>query len=284
MFQVRPSTLAGHPSVIREGGESLAEIVPTRGGLVARFRVGDDELLYLDESTLADPAKNVRGGIPVLFPFAGKLEGDAYSLDGATWTLAQHGFARKLPWEVVGSSADADGARLAMRLRSDDGTRALFPREFELQLEVVLLAGALRLEATLTNPGTSPLPHAFGLHPYFRVTDKAAAAAASDATELWDNVARVRRTFERPDFTAPELDWHLLDHALPGTVLKRAPQRPIRLSWSDGYGVLVLWTVAGREFVCVEPWTAPAGAFPSGEGVRTVAPGEAEVLSFELSV
>lgn len=284
MFHTRSSTLAGHASVILEGGESLAEIVPARGGLVARFRVGDDELLFLDESTLADPAKNVRGGIPVLFPFAGPLEGDAYSLDGKTWKLPQHGFARTLPWEVVATSADENGARLTMRLVSNDATRAVFPREFELSIEVVLLAGALRLETTIANRSEQPLPHALGLHPYFRVADKAEVAVATDASELFDAVAGQRRAYEQPDFTVEELDWRLVDHSLPGSLLKRRPLRPIRLNWFDPFSTLVLWTLGGRDFVCVEPWVSQAGTFPAGEGVRTVAPGEVERLSFEISV
>jgi len=32
-------------------------------------------VLALDEATLRDEAKNVRGGIPILFPAPGKLQG-----------------------------------------------------------------------------------------------------------------------------------------------------------------------------------------------------------------
>ena len=53
-------------------GDAAATVVPERGGLVTRFAVGARELLYLDPATLADPTKNVRGGVPVLFPFAGR--------------------------------------------------------------------------------------------------------------------------------------------------------------------------------------------------------------------
>lgn len=284
MFHVRSSTLAGHASVVLEGGGSLAEIVPSRGGLVARFRVGDDELLFLDEATLADPAKNVRGGVPVLFPFAGKVEGDRYELDGEQFRLTQHGFARTLPWEVVETAADEHGARLAMRLVANDATRAVFPRDFELRIDVVLRVGTLTLETTITNRDARPLPHAFGLHPYFRVVDKDRASVETDATEGWENTKRQPLAVGTIDFTRDELDWHLFDHTLPGTVLKRAPLRPLRLEWSTDFGVLVLWTLGGRNFVCVEPWVAPAGRFPTGEGVAVVAPGASEQLSFSMSV
>ena len=53
-------------------GESLAEVVPERGAICSRLRLGPSEMLFLDPATLADAKKNVRGGIPLLFPIAGK--------------------------------------------------------------------------------------------------------------------------------------------------------------------------------------------------------------------
>src|SRR4051812_8129567 len=76
---------------------SVAELVPARGGMATRFSVGKQPVLALDEATLLDPSKNVRGGIPVLFPSPGKLAGDRYARGGA---MGQHGFARNLPWSV----------------------------------------------------------------------------------------------------------------------------------------------------------------------------------------
>ena len=44
-------------------GHALAEIVPERGAICTRLRFDNDELLFLDKSTLEDLSKNVRGGI-----------------------------------------------------------------------------------------------------------------------------------------------------------------------------------------------------------------------------
>ncbi|MGH7327834.1 MAG: galactose mutarotase, partial [Polyangiaceae bacterium] len=58
-------------------------VVPSRGGMATHLVLGGRELFYLDESTLRDATKNVRGGNPVLFPSPGKLEGDGYAWRGA---------------------------------------------------------------------------------------------------------------------------------------------------------------------------------------------------------
>jgi D-hexose-6-phosphate mutarotase len=46
----------------------LATVAPSRGALVSSLQVGHKQVLYLDRTTFEDPSKNVRGGIPVLFP------------------------------------------------------------------------------------------------------------------------------------------------------------------------------------------------------------------------
>ena len=79
-------------------------IVPARGAIATSFRVGERELLYLDETTLRDPTKSVRGGIPILFPSPGKLEGDRFARGAFHGAMKQHGFARDLPWQVTATS------------------------------------------------------------------------------------------------------------------------------------------------------------------------------------
>jgi len=80
-------------------GDVSVEVVPERGALVTALRVGSHDVLYLDRDTLADPAKNVRGGIPLLFPFAGKLADETLTLTGTK--MKQHGFARNRAWSVT---------------------------------------------------------------------------------------------------------------------------------------------------------------------------------------
>jgi galactose mutarotase-like enzyme len=56
----------------------------------------------------------------------------------------------------------------------------------------------------------------------------------------------------------------------------------VRLSWSPEFRLLVVWTLKGKDFVCVEPWTAAAGALATGEGLLHVAPGERTSLAFDI--
>jgi galactose mutarotase-like enzyme len=275
------SGIAGLETYALEDGGCRVEIIPTRGALVTRMVVDGDDVLYLDESTVADLTKNVRGGIPVLFPIAGPLPGDTYPADRKAYTLPQHGFARKLPWTV----RQADESMLVLRLSSSEETLRQFPWAFDAQLVFSLSGSRLTVDFDVANLDTRPMPLHLGYHPYFRVpqANKAKARVETEATHAWDNRSKHEVPFTGLDLTAQEVDMHLRDHSAPGTVLERGPGlRPVKLSWTEEFRMLVVWTLQGKDFVCVEPWTAAAGALATGEGLLHVAPDERVSLAFDI--
>jgi galactose mutarotase-like enzyme len=199
-------------------------------------------------------------------------------LPGARAPLRQHGFARNLPWRVLG----ADAAEVTLGLEASDETRAAYPYEFALVFRYVVGETSLRIEQRFENRGRVGMPIQPGLHPYFAVPDKAAARVETAATVAWDNVARARVPFRGVDLASGEVDLHLLDHGRPGTRLVRPGAPDVVLRWSDDQRVLVLWTLPGRPFVCVEPWSAPANALVDG-GAVVVSPGEAHESHVEIA-
>ena len=56
------------------------EVVPQRGGLITRWHIQDQPILYFDEARFANPELSVRGGVPILFPIAGNLPDNTYTL------------------------------------------------------------------------------------------------------------------------------------------------------------------------------------------------------------
>lgn len=267
--------------------EAKARVVlaPARGGMVTRFIVGDTSVLYLDADTLRDPTKSVRGGIPVLFPIAGRLADDKYQSGGATYTMKQHGFARNMPWTIVDQATDG-GARLGLALAASAMTRAQYPFDFRLAITYLLSDGRLTLQVKVTNPGDRDLPIQPGLHPYFQLADrnKRAARVVTDATQAFDNrTGRVVALREPIDLAGDVVDLHVLDH-WPRTVrLTRPEDHDLDLALGVPDRVLVVWTERGRDFVCVEPWTARANALNDGTAVQ-VPPGATHETTFSIGV
>lgn len=259
-----------------ESLDAHVTIVPARGALVSGYSLGDREVLYLDRATLDDTTKNVRGGIPVLFPIAGRLAGDRYTHDGRVYELKQHGFARNRAFTVRAATADEGSATVTLGLASDDATRAVFPWDFDLALQVELGDGGLTLRTTVENRGASPMPVHLGFHPYFAVRDdnKPDANVLSDATRAFDNRTKSTVAFDGFDLTQPEVDLHLIDHGMPDTVLFSGDGRSLTVRADEALRArMVVWTLAGKDFVCVEPWSAPGDALNTGDHLVHLRPG-----------
>lgn len=264
------------------GAESRAVIAPARGGMVIGFVAAGRELLYLDRATFEDPKANVRGGVPVLFPSPGKLANDAFAWHDARGAMKQHGFARNLPWEVAATGTD-DGAWARLALRSDDATRAQFPFDFEVDYTYRLRGSALAIEMRFENTGASPMPFGAGFHPYFLVpdADKARASIPTRATRAWDNKNKRDVAFEGFDLTAAEVDMHLHDHGASEASLL-LDDVEIALRGSPELSLWVIWTLRGRDFICLEPWTCPGDALNTGDRLIVLAPREVRSLSLTI--
>lgn len=256
-------------------------IAPSRGGLVTRFEVAGRPVLFLDEPTLVDETKNVRGGIPVLFPSPGPLTGERFRSAGSP--MKQHGFARNGRWTVSAASA----RECTLVLEPDGATRAMYPFDFRLTFRHVLDGARLTMHQQVENTGKEPMPFALGLHPYFAVNDadKGNTRVPTRATRAFDNVQKREVALELPiDLTAKEVDLHLIDHGAARAELVLADGGRVVVEGSAQYERWVVWTLAGKDFVCLEPWTAAADALNTGKSLIVLAPGEAKELLVSIAV
>lgn len=78
--------------------------------------------------------------------------------------MPKHGFARHSEFAVVKQDSDM----LIMRLSATDQTRAIYPFEFQLDVEFRIEKATLTVAATIANHGTEIMPASLGFHPAFR--------------------------------------------------------------------------------------------------------------------
>jgi galactose mutarotase-like enzyme len=202
--------------------------------------------------------------------------------------MKQHGFARDLPWDIVAAGADEARARLSLALSSSPLTRALFPFDFRLVFTYELRDAMLTIDQRILDTGaegSESMPLHLGFHPYFRVPDsrKSATTITTAATRAFDNVAGVEIPFSGFDLTRRELDLHLVDHGSTGATLRVPGSGSVQISASPEFTHWVVWTQAGRDFVCVEPWSAPGNALNTGKRLLHLAPGEERRLWMKIS-
>jgi galactose mutarotase-like enzyme len=249
-------------------GSVTAEVVPARGAIVTALTVGGADILFLDRSTLEDPTRNVRGGIPVLFPYAGKLVDERFLAAGTR--MKQHGFGRDKPWEVRERRADA----LRLGLVQDDETRAQYPYEYDLEYAVRLLPRGLQVELLVHNRGSRALPVSPGWHPYFR-------CPAARKVEVGTDVPGLRPAEQFTD--AREFDFGVEAPATGRARLVLPGLGPLRLSFSTLMRHLQLWSQPSRDFVCVEPFLGPNNTVNTDRRLD-VPPGRAQDLWMRVEV
>ncbi|WP_017296783.1 hypothetical protein [Nodosilinea nodulosa] len=253
--------------------DARLELVPDRGGLVTRWQVEGQDIFYFDRDRFAHPELSVRGGIPILFPICGNLPDNQYSLGGQSYSLKQHGFARDLPWRVTGQEV-TEAASLTLELSSTEATLAQYPFEFKLTFTFKLRGHILELGQRFTNLSAQPMPFSTGLHPYFLVEDKTQLEFEIPSAEFRNHLTGGVEAFGGSfDFAQEEIDLAFQGLTAPAaTVTDRHLGRRLTLSWSPDYTKLVFWTVKGKDYYCLEPWTAPRNALNTGENLLLVEP------------
>lgn len=115
--------------------------------------------LYLTPLALNTDAP-ARGGVPVLFP--------QFADQGP---LVKHGFARNVPWKLVGESAGIDSCYFAYQLDVKPDAFPQWPHAALLQLCVSARSNQFTMRFTVKNTDVTVFRFMGGLHPYWQVTN-----------------------------------------------------------------------------------------------------------------
>ncbi|CDN10093.1 hypothetical protein RintRC_0184 [Richelia intracellularis] len=257
-------------TVTDETSTSQIEVVPERGGIITRWRVQDKEILYLDEQRFTNPELSIRGGIPILFPICGNLPDNTYTYQGKQYTLKQHGFARDLPWNV-----DSSGTKFVVKLNSTEQTRAVYPFDFQLIFTYKIQGNALEIHQEYTNLSSEPMPFSAGFHPYLAIANKNKLELDIPAQAYQNQITKEIHPFDGTfDFNVDEIDVAFKEISSPSAAATdRERQLKLTLDSDSIFSTLVFWTVKGKEYYCLEPWTAPRNAINTGEKLTILKPG-----------
>ncbi len=255
--------------------QSSLTVYPDRGGIATSWRVNDRELMYLDTDRFTDPSLSVRGGLPILFPICGNLPDNAYSVGDQKYSLKQHGFGRELPWTVTHQSTTTD-ASLTVTLESNDATRVVYPFDFSVSFTYRISGDELVIDQTYTNKSATPMPFSSGLHPYFLAPAKDRLTFEIPSTSYTEKQTGETHAFAgKFDFSQAEIDAAFTTvTGTVATVTDASQNLTLTMTSSENYRTIVFWTVADKDFYCLEPWTAPRNSLNTGIDLLHVAPGE----------
>jgi galactose mutarotase-like enzyme len=258
-----------------EAAQSQIEVVPERGGIITRWRIQGQEIFYMDEERYANPELTVRGGNPILFPICGNIQDNTYTYNGKQYSLKQHGFARNLPWEVTDQVNQEDKASLTVVLASNKETKAVYPFEFKVAFTYEIQGNSLHIGQEYTNLSSEPMPFSAGFHPYFWVQDKSQLEFEIPGNEYQDNITKETQPYNGNfDFSRDEIDAAFTQiSGQSAKVVDKGRQLNLRLDYDNMFSTLVFWTVKGKDFYCLEPWSAPRNAMNTGNNLTVLEPG-----------
>jgi galactose mutarotase-like enzyme len=245
------------------------------------------------------------GRAPILFPIVGMLVGGQYRSGGKTYALPRHGFARNRRFAVAQCGPDS----ATFRLTADAQTLAVYPFEFELDVNFVVEDATLAVSSWIRNCGETDMPASLGYHPAFVwplpygesraahfiefETDEPAPIRCLDGNGLLKPqplatpVANRRLNLRDELFGADAL---IFDQLRSRSVTYGSEVGPRIAVSFPGVPYLGVWSKPGANFVCIEPWqgiTDPEGF--SGElkdkpGSVIVPPGEVRQVGLSITV
>ncbi len=286
-------------------GDLRAVLLPAQGMLVASLCHRGAELLRRVEDLDVAAAKGKTAGIPLLHPWANRLSGMRYVaaggpevvLDAASSLLhfddrglPMHGVPwSRLCWQVVDSSRVHVVARLDWRRPE---LLAVFPFPHSLELAITLHPGGLTFDTTLEAGAEGRVPVSFGFHPFFGLP-----GLERDRWHLTLPAMQRLTLDDRGIPTGVEEPFAGLDRLLGGLDLDdgfavagepalsvAGAGRRIAVELVEGFGHAQVFAPKGKDFVALEPMTAPTNALTSGRGLRLVEPGRSFRAVFRVRI
>lgn len=255
---------------------------------------------------------------PQLFPCIGRLTNGQYRMDGALHEMGQHGFLRdyeltKVESEAQGMALDGTAGQeraeatdvadqpaiaggqagaeaevmtsLHLQLQSDASTRALYDRDWTVDIFYELCGKTLNVKFQLLNRDVRTMRFGYGIHPGFNVPLNPALRFEDYRLDFHEvSTPKQMELTERytisggmHDFALEEGRYLPLRHSLfdhDAIILKDMPHTVTLSSQKDAKKVTVafpdmpylgIWHAPQTDapFVCIEPWSS----LPSTDGV-----------------
>ncbi len=263
--------------------QASATILLQGAHLISWVPKGEKPVIWTSPEAKFAPGKSVRGGVPVCWPWFGPHPSEK--------DYPAHGFARTVMWEPLATRALAEGTWLAFRLIPTDATRAMWPHDTEVVLQMVI-GKTLDMDLATWNRGNEPVTIGDALHTYFEVGDvRFAKIHGLHMVEYLDKVdGGARKQQLGPVIIGGEVDRIYLDTPDTCVIEDTRYARRIRISKQNSHTTVVWnpWVEKAAKMgdlgpeghlhmVCVESANAAAD-------VVTLAPGAEHHLWVRYSV
>jgi aldose 1-epimerase len=305
-FRPWPALGEQYELTLDAGGRSVHTVITEVAAAIRHLSVDGVEITAGYDDDVPPPF----GCGIVLVPWPNRVRDGRWTHEGRTLQLditepllgnALHGLLRNAPYQLVERSEDA------ICLRAHVFPQNGYPFRLDTRVRYALLPDGLQVTHTVRNVGSDCAPVAIGTHPFLAIGD--VPTDALTLTVSADRHVEVDDRLNPVGVTAVQgTDWDLregravaaldLDDAWSGLTVAdggsthwlSAPDGRAVSLWADEqFGYVHVFIT--REFprrgelitaIAIEPMTAPADAFNSGEGLRWIPPGDSWSASWAI--
>ncbi|MCG3748146.1 D-hexose-6-phosphate mutarotase [Vibrio cincinnatiensis] len=255
--------------------------IALHGGHVLSFQPkGQPDLIWMSSDALFDGKAALRGGIPVCWPWFGRIAAPA------------HGFARSTEWTLVEHRENEQGVMISLGLETSEQTLAIWPHHFQIRL-LVEIRNTLQVTLEIINTDKKEWVFSGALHTYLNVGDIRQTETTGMGLEYLDNLNHGQKTAGTNSlvltdtidrvYTQPEAQIRVKDPVLNRTLLIENHGHNSAVlwnPWSQGAQAMADMNNEGYQtMLCVES-TWHANSLEEG---KTLQPGERYQLSTTLS-
>ena len=248
----------------------------SHGGELISFKIDGIEKIHQGENSRDENGKVYwKRHAPVLFPIVGKLKRNQTLINGRTYEIFQHGFARDMEFEPV---TKLDNFHSYV-LRSNKYSMARYPFEFELYNTYRQEDDKLIFIYKVINTGANNMHFALGGHPAFKI-DPDDLKKGNYYLEFEEEEEKAHFLYLVDGLVGTEyaknklvnnkyilLDEHTFDN--DAIIIKGIQNKKVSLKNKrtgklvlkmdfEGWPYLGIWSKEGAPFICLEPWTSTA--------------------------
>ncbi len=274
------------------------------------------DVLWAEPDFASGNCRASGSGIPLLFPFPGRIAGTTLLWEGKAYELPEgdglgnaiHGFVLQRPWRVLEQTSSRVVAQFHGSKDAPD-LLTCWPADFLLTVTYEISGVALRTLFRIENPDERVLPCGIGTHPYFRVplggrrADDCVVRLPVSSTWELDNMLTTGKKRELHcaaefqtgmRFGDMRFDNVFGDLLFEGDICTSSildPDSGARMTMTSdrSFREYVVYTPPHREAICIEPYTSAPDAFRLRRegidgGLRIIAPGQVFEASVTMAV
>ena len=240
------------------GNKRLSVAVDSLGAELNSVKKDGKELLWQNYDGSWD------GHSPVLFPYCGRCK---VIIDGKTYKSHLHGFAAKRKFSRISQTA----TELVLTTRSDAGTKAVYPYDFEFSVRYAVRKTTLYIDYIIKNTGENAMYFGCGGHESFNIDGK-----LEDYFVEFEKDESLHRLFhtEKGRLNGKTKEYpqskFLRFKDVPVDDSETLIFKGIKSRWCrlvkntgetvaethfKGFSNLLFWRPDGAPVICMEPWT-----------------------------